>query len=97
MNEMNILRILSKGKIADLSNGFDLGGVPFSIFVRAKSATLDTHVVVKCQLICDREAGEFPVPIGDWSPGAIQRIPQDGIDLAEYEVFWGAGETIKNK
>lgn len=97
MSELNSLRILSKGKITDLSSGFDLGGTPFSIFVRSKSGTFDTHVVVKCQLICDREAGDFPVPLGDWSPGAIQKIPKDGIDLDAYEVFWGAGETIKNK
>jgi len=94
---MNSLRILSKGKIADLSSGFDLGGTPFSIFVRSKQATFDTHTIVRCQLICDREAGEFPVPIGDWSPGAITKIPHRGIDLDAYEVFWGAGETIKSK
>lgn len=30
-NNMYSLRILSKGKITDLSKGFDLGGIPFHI------------------------------------------------------------------
>lgn len=92
---MQDLRILSKGKVSDLSKGFSLGGTPFSIFVRPKSITMETTTLVKCQLISDKTDGDFPVPIGDWTPGAIVKISPNGISLEDYEVYWGAGETIK--
>ena len=80
---MYSLRILSKGKVTDLSNGFALGGVPFTVFVRPKEVTMETSTLLKCKLICDKEFGMFPV------------ISPNGIDLSVYDVYWGAGETIK--
>lgn len=56
---MYSLRILSKGKVTDLSNGFALGGVPFTVFVRPKEVTMETSTLLKCKLICDKE---FSVP-----------------------------------
>lgn len=73
---MYSLRILSKGKVTDLSNGFALGGVPFTVFVRPKEVTMETSTLLKCKLICDKEFSMFPVPIGDWTPGAIAVNPQ---------------------
>lgn len=93
---MYSLRILSKGKVGDLSNGFNLGGVPFSVFVRPKKAVMETNVVLPCKLICDKQAGDFPVPLGDWTPGEIVEISPDAISLTDYDVYWGAGETIKS-
>ena len=92
---MYSLRILSKGKITDLSKGFDLGGVPFSIYARKKKVSMDTDLVVMCQLVCDKAPGELPVPVGDWTPAAIAKISPNAIDLTAFDVFWGAGETIK--
>ena len=92
---MYSLRILSKGKVTDLSNGFALGGVPFTVFVRPKEVTMETSTLLKCKLLCDKEFSMFPVPIGDWTPGAIAVISPNGIDLSVYDVYWGAGETIK--
>lgn len=94
---MYSLRILSKGQISDLTKGFNLGGVPFSVFVRPKKPTMETNVLLGCKLICDNGVSNFPVPIGDWTPGAITDIAPAAIDLSEYEVYWGAGETINNK
>jgi len=54
-----------------------------------------TDLVVKCQLVCDKAFGEFPVPVSDWTPAAIVKISPNAIDLAAFDVFWGAGETIK--
>lgn len=93
---MYSLRILSKGKITDLSSGFSLDGVPFSVFVRPKDATMEANTLVRCQLICDKTDGDFPVPIGDWTPGAIVKISPNGISLDDYDVYWGAGETINS-
>ena len=70
-------------------------GVPFTVFVRPKEVTMETSTLLKCKLICDEEFGMFPVPIGDWTPGAITVISPNGIDLSVYDVYWGAGETIK--
>lgn len=56
---------------------------------------MDTDLVVKCQLVCDKIAGEFPVPVGDWTPAAIAKISPNAIDLNAFDVYWGAGETIK--
>ena len=94
MNEMNILRILAKGQIQDLSSGFSLGGKPFSIFVRPKTVTMDANVLVSCKCICDKEASDLPVPVGDWTPGAIAEISPNAIDLTEFDVYWGAGESV---
>lgn len=92
---MYSLRILSKGKITDLSKGFDLGGVPFSIYVRKKSVSMEADLIVKCQLICDLKSGDLPVPVGDWTPAAIVKISPNAIDVTDYDVYWGAGQTIK--
>lgn len=42
---MYSLRILSKGRVADLSQGFNLGGVPFSVFVRPKTTSMETNTI----------------------------------------------------
>lgn len=89
---MYSLRILSKGKITNLTNGFDLGGIPFSIFVRKKTVTMDSNILVNCRLICDKSLGELPVPVGDWTPAAIVKIAPGAIALSDYDVYWGAGE-----
>lgn len=93
---MYSLRILSKGRILDLSKGFSLGeGVPFSVFVRPIRASMETNILLNCKLICDQESGSFPVPLGDWTPGVIVSISPNAISLEEYEIYWGAGEQIK--
>ena len=89
-------RILSKGKISDLeltTTGFSLGGNPFSIYVRNKTGLVENDVLVRCRLICDSEAGDFPVPVGDWTPGMIVSIAPNTIDPEHYDVYWGASET----
>ena len=66
----------SKGKVTDLSNGFALGGVPFTVFVRPKEVTMETSTLLKCKLICDKEFSMFPVPIGDWTRSDSRNIPK---------------------
>lgn len=92
---MNDLRILSHGKISDLSSGFDLGGSTFSIMVIPKNATMNLGTTVSCQCICDKEASDLPVAFWNWTAASIQKIPANGINLSNYDVYWGAGETIK--
>lgn len=93
-NDMYSLRILSKGKIENLSGGFSLNGVPFSIYVRPKKVTMEHDTLVNCRLLCDKEVSEFPVPINDWTPAMIAEISPDAISLSDFDVYWGAGEKI---
>lgn len=92
MNEMQSLRVLSHGKITDLSNGFKLpGNVAFSVYVRPKEDTLANDVLLNCRCTCDDEVSALPVPLYNWTPAAIMEIAPDAISLEDYDVFWGAG------
>lgn len=94
-NDMYSLRVLSKGQIADLSKGFNLGGKPFSVYVRSKSVTeMVADMLLNCKLICDTSFSNIPVPVGDWTPASIVEIAPNAMDLQKYEIYWGAGETI---
>lgn len=87
---MQYLRILSHGQITDLANGFRKN-VPFSVYVRPKTDTIATDILLKCLCFCDEEQTFLPVPINDWTPAAIVEIAPNAIDLSEYDVYWGAG------
>lgn len=91
---MDDVRILAKGRIDDLSKGFLLrDSLPFSIYLRSKTGVVENDTIVQCRLICDKEVGDFPVPIGDWTPGKIVELPPNAIDTDKYEIFWGASEA----
>ena len=88
---MDDVRILAKGRIDDISKGFHLRDyLPFSIYLRSKTGVVENDTIVQCRLICDKEVGDFPVPVGDWTPGKIVALPPNAIDTAKYEIYWGA-------
>lgn len=89
---MEDVRLIAKGEITDLSKGFSLNGVPFSVYVRSKENTMETDTLLECRLIGDKEVGVLPVPIGDWSPAMIAYVSPDAIDLGKFELYWGASE-----
>lgn len=85
-------RIVSHGKIADLSKGFKLpSGNPFSVYVRPKYSvsTLDTVLTVRCSQ--DENLTEAPVQFNDWSPLAISEIAPNSELLKTNDVYWGSG------
>lgn len=87
---MSDVRLLAKGRITDLTHGFRLPeSTPFSIYLRSKTGVVENDTVVNCRLICDKEAGAFPVPVGDWTPGKIVGLPPNAIDTDKYEIYWG--------
>ena len=51
---MEDVRIIAKGSITDLSKGFSLGGVPFSVYVRSKEDTMLSDTLLACRLIGDK-------------------------------------------
>lgn len=89
---MEDVRLMSKGHFTDLSKGFSLGGVPFSVYVRSKENTMLSDTLLDCRLIGDKEASALPVPIGDWTPAMIAYISPNAIDLGKFEIYWGASE-----
>lgn len=89
---MEDVRLIAKGTVTDLSKGFSLGGVPFSVYVRSKENTMLSDTLLECRLIGDKAVGALPVPIGDWTPAMIAYISPNAIDLQKYEVYWGASE-----
>lgn len=91
---MDDVRIIAKGRLTDLSKGFKLpNNLPFSIYLRPKTGAMENDTIVRCRLICDKEAGEFPVPVSDWTPGKIVELPPNAIDTDKYEIYWGASDN----
>lgn len=89
---MQFLRILTHGKVTDLTSGFSLGnGRPFSVYVRPKSSTDDVDIVVNARCIGDSAASAIPVPFNAWSEAAIVELGANAINLSNYDVYWGAG------
>lgn len=85
-------RVLSHGKVTDLSNGFKKNS-PFSIYVKPLRTTMDVDVNISVRCLCDNECSIVPVRLNDWSPEAIVEIAQNAIDLTNYEVYWGGGNN----
>lgn len=95
---MNGGRIVSHGKITDLSSGFKLpNGKLFSVFIRPKFSvsTVDTVLSVKCQQ--DSDFCEAPVVYNDWSPLAIKEIASDNSLLTTNDLYWGSGENVEEE
>lgn len=90
-------RILSHGKITDLTGGFSLkGGLPFSLYIRPKYSvsTLDTTLSVKC--VQDEEYSEAPIAFNDWSPLSIVAIAAGQASILETnDLYWGSGNYIE--
>lgn len=92
MYEMQFLRILTHGKVTDISDGFKLpDGRPFSVYVRPKSSTDNVDTVVNAKCIGDSAASAIPVPLNAWSEAAIVELGANSVNLSNYDVYWGAG------
>ena len=89
---MEDVRLIAKGTVADLSKGFSLKGVPFSVYVRSKENTMLSDTLLDCRLIGDKGTSPLPVPVGDWTPAMIAYISPNAIDLGKFEIYWGASE-----
>lgn len=57
---MEDVRLIAKGTITDLSKGFSLGGVPFSVYVRSKENTMLSDTLLDCRLIGDKGGKSIP-------------------------------------
>ena len=95
--EMSAGRIVSKGKITDLSKGFRLKEhKPFSVYVRPKTlSTLERDVVLKCKLYAEEEFGDVPVTLFSWVELCIIEIAPSDELLNGYDIYWGAGSSAE--
>ena len=89
-------RIVSHGKITDLSNGFRLpGGGLFSVYVRPKSAGTDADTVLSVKCYQDEAFSDAPVAFYDWSPMAIAEIAPNDKILSACDLYWGSGTAAE--
>lgn len=91
-------RIVSHGKINDLSSGFRLpGDIPFSDYARPKSSTSDIDIVLSVRCSQDSIMKEAPVALCDWSPMQIVEIAPDNKALGTVDLYWGAGTYVEGE
>lgn len=92
---MNAGRVLSHGKITDLSVPFSLPGkVSFSIFLAAKSVTSNQVITLSCKLYKDKASSECPFNINTWTEPAVILIDPNPDILNDFDIYWGAGQEI---
>lgn len=85
-------RILSHGQITSLP--FSLSsGLPFSIFI-IPVVDSDLPVLVNCKLEQDDAAANCPFNVKQWTEPAVSIIPTAGINLTNYNVYWGAAYDV---
>lgn len=94
---MSAGRIVSKGKISDLSKGFRLKEhQPFSVYVRPKTlTTLERDVMLNCRLYSEEEFSEVPVSLFGWVELCIVEIAPSKELLNNYDIYWGAGGSAQ--
>jgi hypothetical protein len=94
---MFVSRIVSKGKITDLSSGFKLkDNAPFSVYVRPKTlTTLERDTLLNCKLYKEDDFGECPVPLFTWVELVVIEIAPGAVDLNSYDIYYGSGDETE--
>ena len=97
--EMYAGRASSHNQITDLSEGFKLSnGQPFALFIWPKSDGSNPDAVralVNCKLYQDDNPSPCPFTTNCWDIPAVFEISANGIDLANFDVYWGAGVDVE--
>lgn len=93
---MNGGRIVSHGKIEDLSQWFKLpGDIPFSVYLRPSFPTTNVDAILSVKCSQDNNFSEAPVSYNDWSPMAITEIAPDNEILETCDLYWGSGSYVE--
>jgi hypothetical protein len=103
-DQMRSGRIVSHGKITDLTNGFKFKNeVPFSLLILPKinvtsgviSAPTNIGLVVSCKMFQDDEFSDYPVYFNNETVAAIREIAPGAINTEEYDIYWGSGSKAE--
>lgn len=99
---MTASRIVSHGKIAELPfkfnsfNSFSILVIPkASVTAKVISTPETTGLLVDCKCYQDDTSSDIPVLFNQWTEAAIVEIAEGAIDLATYDVYWGAGVHVE--
>ena len=94
---MFVSRIVAKGKIENLNNGFKLkDGATFSIYVRPKTlTTLERDMLLNCKLYKEDEFSACPINLFTWVELVITEIAPNTELLNSYDMYWGSGDGAK--
>ena len=88
-------RIVSHGKISDLSQGFRLpDNSPFSVYVRPKTQGTAVDALLRVRCYQDANVSDAPVAFYDWTPMMIAEIGPDDSILSECDIWWGSGSYV---
>ena len=88
-------RLVTHGIISEAGT-FELGGTPFTVYLRPKASASDIDVVMACKLFQeeDRDAANAPFPIYDWTPMEIISLAVTAALLESYDIYWGCGHYV---
>lgn len=93
---MGAARVLAHGKIKSLESGFSLRkGQPFSLFIIPKDEEEFEPVVISVKLYQDDTVSDCPFNLRCWNEPAVTEIEASGIDLGDYDVYWGSGSDVE--
>lgn len=93
-------RIVSHGIInGNVKEGgiFNLGGIPFTVYLRPKSATSNVDEVLDAKLLQEETASPAPFSVYDWTPMLITEVTVPESILNAYEVYWGSGNYVEEE
>ena len=90
--QMGSNRILSHGKITSLPFKFNSYN-PASLFIIPKVEN-GNPILINCRLYMDDTISPCPFVVNAWTETAVMEIPTGGVDLANYDIYWGAGADV---
>lgn len=91
-------RLYDWGKIDDLSSGFALAeSAPFTIFVTPTSSntTPPDVIVVPGTPYKSQVEKDSPIVINAWAENLFNALAISAIDLTQYDVYWGCGNSAE--
>ena len=92
---MSVGRVVSHGKITDLTQGFSLPHkVPFSVYIRPKAEVSDVDVLLNVKCFQDNGFSDVPIGFNDWCPLAIIEIAPNESILEQNDIYWGGGADV---
>ena len=65
-----------------------------NVAVKVISNPDNAGLLVDCKCYQDDTSSNLPVMFNQWTEAALSEIAANAIDLAVYDVYWGAGADV---